>query len=104
MGELKFGARIKIVVIWYVHDTHSQSVHFASIYSFLNNFDFLTIIRFTRFFFTLFFPVFCKIRGRPGDAFVFPGSLLHRGRGNDGNSHRFFYYASFSSEIDKNSD
>jgi hypothetical protein len=28
---------------------------------------------------------------------------LHRGRGNEGNSHRFFYYASFSSETDNNS-
>jgi hypothetical protein len=43
------------------------------------------------------------IRGRPGDAFVFPGSLLHRGRGNDGSSHRFFYYASFAHENDNNS-
>lgn len=44
------------------------------------------------------------IRGRPGDAFVFNGSLLHRGHGNNGSMHRFFYYASFSCRHDSNSD
>ena len=42
------------------------------------------------------------IRGRPGDAFVFPGSLLHRGIGNEGLSHRFFYYASYAVGSDTN--
>jgi hypothetical protein len=44
------------------------------------------------------------IRGRPGDAFVFPGSLLHRGVGNQGLSHRFFYYASYAVAADANDD
>ena len=44
------------------------------------------------------------IRGRPGDAFVFPGSLLHRGRGNEGLTHRFFYYASYACDADANTD
>ena len=76
------------------------------------------------------------IRGRPGDAFVFPGklthlsyitsfflqqqksnsltnygqlliligSLLHRGRGNDGHTHRFFYYASYAVDVDGNTE
>jgi len=44
------------------------------------------------------------IRGRPGDAFVFPGNLLHRGRGNTGFSHRLFYYASFACNVDVNED
>ena len=44
------------------------------------------------------------VRGRPGDAFVFNGSLMHRGLGNSGNSHRFFYYASFSCKADANTD
>lgn len=44
------------------------------------------------------------IRGRPGDAFVFNGSVMHRGLGNWGNSHRFFYYASFSCKDDANTD
>jgi len=42
------------------------------------------------------------IRARPGDAFVFNGSLLHRGQANYGYSHRFFYYASFSCRADTN--
>jgi len=42
------------------------------------------------------------IRGRPGDALVFNGSMLHRGQGNDGRCHRFFYYASFSCKADEN--
>lgn len=42
------------------------------------------------------------IRGRPGDAFVFNGSLLHRGQGNRGFTHRWFYYASFSCTKDAN--
>ncbi len=59
------------------------------------------------------------IRGRPGDAFVFHGSLMHRGQSNNGyathsyslthlltsftrSSHRFFYYASFSCRYDEN--
>ena len=44
------------------------------------------------------------IRGRPGDAFIFNGSLMHRGLGNSGNSHRFFYYASFCCKADANTD
>lgn len=43
-----------------------------------------------------------QIRMRPGDALVFSGSLLHRGLGNQGNTHRFFYYASFACGIDMN--
>jgi hypothetical protein len=42
------------------------------------------------------------VRGRPGDAFVFNGALLHRGQGNYGYSHRYFYYASFSCRQDVN--
>lgn len=44
------------------------------------------------------------IRGRPGDAFVFHGSTLHRGQGNTGLRHRVFYYASFSCRPDANAD
>ena len=42
------------------------------------------------------------IRNRPGDAFVFNGSMQHRGHGNEGQSHRLFYYASFSCRADAN--
>ena len=42
------------------------------------------------------------IRGRPGDAFVFNGSLLHRGQANGGKMHRFFYYSSFACRSDAN--
>jgi len=42
------------------------------------------------------------IRARPGDAFVFNGSIVHRGQSNKGNAHRFFYYASFSCQNDAN--
>jgi hypothetical protein len=42
------------------------------------------------------------IRARPGDALVFSGSLLHRGLGNSGYTHRFFYYASFACGVDMN--
>jgi len=44
------------------------------------------------------------VRGRPGDAFVFNGSMMHRGKGNEGRAHRFFYYASFSCRPDVNAD
>jgi len=44
------------------------------------------------------------IRGRPGDAFVFNGSLEHRGQANEGRSHRFFYYASFACKADGNTE
>ena len=44
------------------------------------------------------------IRARPGDAFVFNGSLMHRGTGNEGRAHRFFYYAAFSCRVDANAD
>ena len=47
--------------------------------------------------------LFVQIRGRPGDAFVFNGSLWHRGYTNLGFSHRFFYYASFACRPDVNS-
>lgn len=42
------------------------------------------------------------VRARPGDALVFHGSLLHRGLGNSGFSHRFFYYASYACDADIN--
>jgi hypothetical protein len=42
------------------------------------------------------------VRGRPGDALVFDGSLLHRGQANLGKIHRFFYYCSFSCGVDMN--
>mgnify|MGYP000440635501 CR=1 FL=1 len=42
------------------------------------------------------------IRNRPGDAFVFHGSLQHRGQANLGYSHRLFYYASFACRQDQN--
>jgi hypothetical protein len=42
------------------------------------------------------------MRGRPGDAFIFNGAMLHRGQGNSGQSHRFFYYCSFSCRPDVN--
>jgi ectoine hydroxylase-related dioxygenase (phytanoyl-CoA dioxygenase family) len=42
------------------------------------------------------------IRCRPGDALVFHGSLLHRGQANNGNCHRYFYYASFACGSDLN--
>ena len=42
------------------------------------------------------------VRCRPGDAFVFNGSLLHRGQCNNGQSHRLFYYASFACRADLN--
>lgn len=42
------------------------------------------------------------IRARPGDALIFSGSLLHRGLGNQGYTHRFFYYASFACGVDLN--
>ena len=42
------------------------------------------------------------IRNRPGDAFVFHGSLHHRGQANNGFSHRLFYYASFACRHDAN--
>jgi len=42
------------------------------------------------------------IRARPGDAFVFNGSLMHRGRENIGGMHRLFYYASFACREDAN--
>lgn len=44
------------------------------------------------------------MRGRPGDAFVFNGSLEHRGHANEGRMHRFFYYASFACKPDDNAD
>lgn len=44
------------------------------------------------------------IRGRPGDAFVFHGSLWHRGQENAGRMHRFFYYASFACKADGNTE
>eukprot|EP01041_Mallomonas_annulata_P014551 gene14551-30975_t len=44
------------------------------------------------------------IRGRPGDAFVFNGSLEHRGQANTGRMHRFFYYASFACKSDGNTE
>jgi hypothetical protein len=47
---------------------------------------------------------FDLVRARPGDAFVFHGSLLHRGQANLGDSHRFFYYASFACKADANTD
>jgi hypothetical protein len=43
-----------------------------------------------------------QIRPRPGDAFVFHGGLLHRGQANTGNTHRLFYYCSFSCAADEN--
>lgn len=52
--------------------------------------------------FDIFILFFRQIRGRPGDAFVFNGSLLHRGQGNRGFTHRWFYYASFSCTKDAN--
>lgn len=42
------------------------------------------------------------VRGRPGDAFVFNGSIEHRGLENVGQSHRFFYYCSFACGADGN--
>mmetsp|Transcript_21213 Transcript_21213/g.35949 ORF Transcript_21213/g.35949 Transcript_21213/m.35949 type:complete len:207 (+) Transcript_21213:205-825(+) len=42
------------------------------------------------------------VRARPGDALVFNGSLLHRGHANYGQTHRFFYYASFACSVDAN--
>lgn len=42
------------------------------------------------------------IRARPGDALVFNGALLHRGQGNEGHSHRYFYYCSFACKADAN--
>ena len=42
------------------------------------------------------------VRNRPGDAFVFHGSLQHRGQANVGFSHRLFYYASFACRQDQN--
>ena len=42
------------------------------------------------------------IRNRPGDAFVFNGSLKHRGQSNEGQTHRLFYYAAFSCRADQN--
>eukprot|EP01036_Dinobryon_divergens_P026965 gene26965-35669_t len=42
------------------------------------------------------------IRARPGDALVFNGTMLHRGQGNVGRCHRFFYYASFACRADEN--
>ena len=42
------------------------------------------------------------VRPRPGDAFVFNGTLLHRGQANLGSMHRWFYYASFSCHNDEN--
>jgi len=42
------------------------------------------------------------VRNRPGDAFIFNGSLLHRGQSNDGETHRLFYYASFACRVDQN--
>ena len=44
------------------------------------------------------------VRGRPGDAFVFHGTLWHRGQANSGYHHRFFYYCSFSCRADANTD
>jgi len=44
------------------------------------------------------------VRGRPGDAFVFNGTLLHRGQGNSGKRHRLFYYASFACKPDANAE
>ena len=44
------------------------------------------------------------VRGRPGDAFVFHGTLWHRGQANSGHNHRFFYYCSFSCRADANTD
>jgi hypothetical protein len=46
--------------------------------------------------------LFLQVRSRPGDAFVFNGSLLHRGQANLGKVHRFFYYASFACKADTN--
>lgn len=43
------------------------------------------------------------IRPRPGDAFVFNGTLMHRGQSNIGSTPRFFYYASFACNPDANS-
>jgi hypothetical protein len=55
--------------------------------------------------------VYCKdlkrsdlLIGRPGDAFVFNGSLLHRGQANLGKAHRLFYYASYCCRSDENTD
>jgi hypothetical protein len=42
------------------------------------------------------------VRNRPGDAFVFNGTLLHRGQANNGRTHRLFYYASFACRADAN--
>lgn len=42
------------------------------------------------------------IRNRPGDAFVFHGSMQHRGQANNGYHHRLFYYASFACRQDQN--
>ena len=42
------------------------------------------------------------IRNRPGDAFIFHGSLQHRGQANVGYYHRLFYYASFACRKDQN--
>ena len=42
------------------------------------------------------------MRGRPGDAFIFNGALRHRDQGNMGQSHRFYYYATFSCGPDLN--
>lgn len=42
------------------------------------------------------------VRARPADALVFHGSLMHRGLGNSGFSHRFFYYASYACDADIN--
>ena len=47
---------------------------------------------------------FLQIRPRPGDAFVFNGSLEHRGQANSGTLPRFFYYASFACRSDANAD
>lgn len=48
------------------------------------------------------FVLFAQIRPRPGDAFVFNGSLYHRGQANSGKVHRLFYYCSFSCVADEN--
>ena len=42
------------------------------------------------------------VRNRPGDAFIFNGSMLHRGQANEGQTHRLFYYASFACRKDVN--
>jgi len=42
------------------------------------------------------------VRNRPGDAFIFNGSMLHRGQANEGQTHRLFYYASFACRADAN--